>query len=122
MSKMKKTIKTLKTEFSGQGLKIEWVDYKLLKRYKDNPRINEAAVEPVMKSIKEFGFNNPLLTNLDYLICAGHTRLDAYERLRKENFKFDLEELNQGKLPIIRKNLTETQFKAFNIADNKTAN
>lgn len=77
--------------------------------YEDNPRINEPAIEPVVKSIEKFGFNNPILTDQNLRIVAGHTRLEAAKRLL---FK---------EVPVVRLELTEKQFKAYNIADNKTA-
>ena len=43
--------------------KVNIVDIKLdeLKPYENNPRNNEEAVEPVAKSIKEFGFKVPYI-------------------------------------------------------------
>jgi len=90
-------------------LKVEYIEIEKLKKYKDNPRVNENAIEPVVKSIKEFGFNNPILVDKDYRICAGHTRLEAAKRLELK------------KVPVVVLDITETQFKAYNIADNKTS-
>lgn len=48
-----------------------------LMAYENNPRVNDRAVEPVAKSIKEFGFKVPILLDKDNVIIAGHTRLKA---------------------------------------------
>ena len=42
-------------------LQIEYVKIKDIIPYKDNPRNNDKAVEIVEKSIKEFGFQNPVI-------------------------------------------------------------
>lgn len=61
------------------------VDIKLdeLKSYENNPRNNEEAVEPVAKSIKEFGFKVPIVIDKNNVIIAGHTRYKAAKDLIK---------------------------------------
>ncbi len=49
--------------------------------YKGNPRKNEAAVDKVAASIKEFGFRVPIIVDKDGVIIAGRTRLLAALRL-----------------------------------------
>ena len=90
-------------------LKIEYVEISKLKAYKNNPRINDNAIDAVSKSIKQFGFNSPILVDKDLNICAGHTRILAAKKLGLKT------------VPIIKLDLTETNFRGFNIADNKTA-
>ena len=81
-----------------------------LKPYANNPRDNESAVEPVAKSIKEFGFKVPIVATSDGEIINGHTRFKASKRLGLE------------KVPvIIADDLTEEQIKAFRLADNKVS-
>lgn len=76
--------------------------------YKNNPRINDEAVEYVKNSIKEFGFKVPIVIDKDNVIIAGHTRLKASL------------ELGLKELPcIIADDLSEEQIKAFRLADNK---
>ena len=80
-----------------------------LKPYANNPRDNESAVEPVAKSIKEFGFKVPIVATSDGEIINGHTRFKASKSLGLE------------KVPvIIADDLTDEQIKAFRLADNKT--
>lgn len=47
-------------------------------QYENNPRNNDAAVDKVAESIKEFGFKVPIIVDKDNIIIAGHTR---YKRL-----------------------------------------
>jgi len=90
-------------------MKVEELNISEIKPYKNNPRKNESAVEIVAKSIKEFGFQNPIILDKNNEIIAGHTRLLAAKKLKMD------------KLPIIRaENLTESQVKAFRIMDNKS--
>lgn len=78
--------------------------------YENNPRKNENAVEVVAKSIKEFGFKQPIIIDKDNVIVAGHTRLKAA-------MKLGLKEV-----PVIwADDLTEEQVKAFRIMDNKSS-
>lgn len=78
--------------------------------YENNPRNNDAAVDAVANSIKEFGFKVPIVITKDLVIIAGHTRLKASLKL------------GLATVPcIIADDLTEGQIKAFRLADNKTA-
>ena len=77
--------------------------------YENNPRNNDMAVDKVAESIKEFGFQSPIIVDRNNVIIAGHTRLKAAEKLGLK------------KVPVIvAKNLTEEQARAFRLADNKT--
>lgn len=79
-----------------------------LKEYENNPRVNDKAVEPVARSIKEFGFKVPIVVDADNVIIAGHTRLKAAKHLGLE------------KVPcIVANDLNEDQVRAFRLADNK---
>jgi ParB/RepB/Spo0J family partition protein len=62
---------------------VNIVDIKLeeLKPYENNPRNNEDAIEPVAKSIKEFGFKVPIVIDKNNIIIAGHTRYKAAKKL-----------------------------------------
>lgn len=79
-----------------------------IKPYEKNPRKNEDSVKFVANSIKEFGFNVPIVIDADNVIVAGHTRWKAAKQLGLE------------KVPCIKKDdLTPAQIKAFRLADNK---
>lgn len=91
-------------------MNIEEIPITDLHPYVNNPRKNDAAVEAVAESIREFGFKVPIVIDKDNIIIAGHTRLKAAERLGLES------------VPAIRADdLTPEQVKAFRLADNKTA-
>ena len=45
--------------------------------YDKNPRRNDAAVDKIAQSIKEFGFNQPIVVDKDNIIVVGHTRFKA---------------------------------------------
>ena len=78
--------------------------------YENNPRNNDAAVDAVANSIKEFGFKVPIVITKDLVIIAGHTRLKASLKLGLVSVPC-----------IVADDLTEGQIKAFRLADNKTA-
>ena len=78
--------------------------------YIRNPRKNDEAATKVAASIKEFGFKQPIVVDKNMIIVAGHTRLLAAQKLGLK------------KLPvIIADDLTESQIKAYRIADNRVA-
>lgn len=78
--------------------------------YKNNPRLNDEAVEYVKNSIKEFGFKVPVVIDKDNVIIAGHTRIKASKELGIKDIPC-----------IIADDLTEEQVKAFRLADNKVS-
>lgn len=91
-------------------LEIKYISINDIKPYKNNPRLNEDAIPYVMKSIREFGFKNPIILDKNNIIVAGHTRLESAKRL-------DMEEV-----PVIyADDLTEKQIKAFRLVDNKVS-
>lgn len=52
-----------------------------IRPYEKNPRKNDAAVEYVANSIKEFGFKVPIVIDKGGVIVAGHTRYKAARRI-----------------------------------------
>ena len=78
--------------------------------YVNNPRKNDAAVDAVASSIKNFGFKVPIIVDSEDEIVAGHTRLKAAKKLGLEEVPC-----------IIADDLTPEQIKAFRLADNKVA-
>jgi len=78
--------------------------------YARNPRINDAAVDGVAASIKEFGFINPIVVDADNVIVCGHTRYKAAQKLGLENVPC-----------ILVGDLTPEQIKAYRIMDNRTS-
>jgi ParB-like chromosome segregation protein Spo0J len=92
-------------------MKIEQRNVTALIPYAKNSRTHsDAQVAQIAASIKEFGWTNPILVDGDNGIIAGHGRLMAARKLGHE------------KVPVIElKGMTETQKKAYIIADNQLA-
>lgn len=78
--------------------------------YENNPRKNEKAVDIVAKSIKEFGFKQPIVIDKNKVIVAGHTRFLAAKKLGLEIVPV-----------VLADDLTPEQVKAYRIMDNKSA-
>lgn len=75
--------------------------------YDKNPRINNNAVKSLSESIKQFGFQQPLVLDKNKVIIVGHTRYKAAK------------ELGLTELPCqVADELTEEQVKAYRILDN----
>ena len=94
-----------------QNRKLEWRSISTLIPYARNSRTHsDEQIAQIAASIKEFGWTNPILVDGDNGIIAGHGRLSAARKLGHEE------------VPVIElKDLTETQRKAYIIADNKLA-
>ena len=92
-------------------MQIEQIQLATLIPYINNSRTHsDEQVAQIAASIKEFGFNNPILVDKDSGIIAGHGRLQAARKL------------GLTEVPCVRlEHLTETQRKAYIIADNRLA-
>lgn len=62
-------------------MNVEMIGVDKLIPYARNPRHNDAAVDAVAASIKEFGFRQPIVVDEDMVILVGHTRLKAAHKL-----------------------------------------
>jgi DNA modification methylase len=81
-----------------------------IKPYAGNPRDNDQAVDAVARSIRAFGFRQPIVVDAAGTIIAGHTRFKAALKLGLK------------KVPVhAAEDLTPVQIKAYRLADNKTA-
>ena len=92
-------------------MNIEKIDISVLIPYARNARTHsDEQIAQIAGSIKEFGFNNPVLIDKDNGVIAGHGRLAAARKLGLKE------------VPCIRlEHLTETQRKAYILADNRIA-
>jgi len=90
---------------------IEQVDIQKLIPYANNAKLHSPKqVAQIAASIREFGFNNPVLIDPQNGIIAGHGRVLAARKL-------DLEQI-----PCIRlTHLSDTQRRAYILADNRLA-
>lgn len=91
-------------------MNIEYVKTGSVKPYDKNPRRNDDSVEVVANSIKEFGFQQPIVVDKDMVVIAGHTRLKAAKKLKLKEVPV-----------IVADNLTDEQAKAYRLADNKVS-
>lgn len=91
-------------------MKIEIVNIESIQPYINNPRkLKDSAIDKVAKSIKEFGFRQPIVVDANRIIVVGHTRYRASKKLGLKE------------VPItIADNLTQEQINAYRIADNRT--
>ena len=87
-------------------MKIQEIEIDKIKPYKDNPRKN-LNVTKVAKSIKDFGFQQPIVVDKNMIIIVGHTRYEASKSL------------NLKTVPVIIADLTPLKAKAYRIADNR---
>jgi len=90
---------------------VEQIAIEKLIPYANNARTHsDKQVAQIAASIREFGFNNPVLIDKQSSIIAGHGRVLAARKLELDS------------IPCIRLNhLSSTQRRAYIIADNKIA-
>lgn len=89
-------------------LTLELRDIKDVLPYEKNAKKHpKKQVEQVAASIKEFGFNQPLVVDKNNVLIVGHGRLEAAKLLGLKE------------VPTITVDLTEEQAKSYRLADNK---
>jgi hypothetical protein len=89
-------------------MKIENLKVSELVPYEKNPRRNDTAVDSVAESIKQFGFQQPIVVDKNNVIVVGHTRYKSAQKLGLQT------------VPCVRADqLTKEQVKAYRILDNK---
>src|SRR6516164_3942385 len=81
-----------------------------IRPYENNPRLNDAGVDAVAASIREFGFRQPVVVDEAGVIIVGHTRYKAAVKLGLKE------------VPVhVALGLSPAQAKAYRLADNQTA-
>ena len=91
-------------------MQIELRPIDQIKPYPGNPRNNDDAVDAVAKSLREYGFRQPIVVDAEGVIIVGHTRYKAAAKL------------GLAQVPVhVATDLTPAQVKAYRIADNATA-
>lgn len=79
--------------------------------YWRNPRrISDEAVEAVMESIKQYGYQQPIVVDTERVIIMGHTRHAAIRRLGYDRVSV-----------LVARNLTAKQVKELRTIDNRTS-
>lgn len=90
-------------------MQVQEMKLTAIKPYENNPRKNDPAVEAVAASIKEFGWQQPIVVDSQMVIIAGHTRYKAAKKLKLKVVPV-----------LVAEGLTEEQVKAYRLADNKS--
>ena len=88
-------------------MKIEEIELDKIIPYENNPR-KKRDIEKVATSIKEFGWQQPIVVDKNNVIIVGHSRHGAAKLLEYKT------------VPVVVANITPEQAKAYRIADNKT--
>lgn len=93
-----------------QKMEIKETDISLLKPYPLNSKKHgKEQIDNVAESISQFGWQQPIVVDKDYVIIIGHCRFEAAKKLKLE------------KVPVLMAdNLSEEQVKKLRVIDNKT--
>ena len=105
----KQRTRNLENFSKGAAGEVEQVDINKLIPYARNAKQHsDSQVASIAGSLKQFGFNNPVLIDQDGGIIAGHGRVLAARKLELET------------VPCIRlEHLTENEKRAYILADNR---
>tara|TARA_R110000851_G_scaffold152894_1_gene294711 strand:+ start:522 stop:1052 length:531 start_codon:yes stop_codon:yes gene_type:complete len=87
-------------------MNIQQINIEDLIPYEKNPRKN-LNVDKVAQSIKEFGFQQPIVVDKNMVIIVGHTRFNASQKLGLKT------------VPVLITDISPEKAKAYRIADNR---
>lgn len=92
-------------------MNVETMNIKTVKPYERNAKKHpQDQVEKIANSLKEFGWQQPLVVDQNNVLVIGHGRLLAAKLL------------GMHEVPVVRvNNLTEAQIKALRLADNRVS-
>lgn len=79
-----------------------------IKRYHNNPRKNQSAVEAVAASIRKYGFLQPIVIDQAGIIVAGDTRYQAAQAIGLEAVPC-----------VVASDLTPEEVAAYRLVDNR---
>lgn len=80
-----------------------------IKPYPNNPRKNAKAIEPVVNSLEQYGWQQPIVVDRDHVIVVGHTRYQAAKKLGLTDAPV-----------VVARDLTEEQCRSYRIMDNRS--
>jgi len=90
-------------------VRIVEMDLDKITPYEKNPRlISDEAADAVARSIKDYGYNEPILVDRHGVIVVGHTRFLALKKLGWE------------KAAILISDRPDKELDAYRVVDNKT--
>jgi ParB-like chromosome segregation protein Spo0J len=88
---------------------VQWAIERLIPYARNARKIPQEAIDKVAASLKEFGWQQPIVVDTDGVVVAGHVRLLAAKQLGLE------------KVPVhVATDLTPGQIKAFRLMDNRS--
>lgn len=91
---------------------MEIKQYKItdIKPYDKNAKLHDKKqINNVAESIKQFGWQQPIVVDADGVIIVGHCRYEAAKKLKLKEVPC-----------VVAKNLTEEQVQKYRLLDNKT--
>lgn len=99
------------SKIDSDRLKVEYLSPHDLRSNLGNAKIHpKRQIDKIVKSIRRFGFVNPVLISDDMEVVAGHGRVEAAKHLRLEH------------VPVVRlSGLTTAERLAYTLADNRLA-
>ena len=90
-------------------MKLQKLKLADIEPYKNNPRVNDEAVDDVAESIRQCSYITPIIVDENHVIIAGHTRYKALMALGESEAEC-----------LVCDVLTEEQKKKYRFLDNKT--
>ena len=87
---------------------IIMVDINKIKPYPNNPRVNATDVGAVLRSIREYGYRQPIVVDKNYVVIIGHTRLQALKALAYKEIPV-----------VVEDSLSDEKVRQLRIIDNK---
>ena len=91
-------------------MEIKWCKIEDVKPYANNAKLhNKTQIANVAESIKQFGWQQPIVIDANGVIIVGHCRYSAAKKLRLKEVPC-----------VVADGLTEKQVKKYRLLDNKT--
>jgi DNA modification methylase len=91
-------------------MQITWMPIDQVRPYENNPRKNKNTIEKLTQSLKEYGWQQPIVVDTEHSIIVGHARFQAAIKL------------GINSVPVhVARDLTPAQVQAYRLADNRVA-
>lgn len=91
-------------------MEIKWCKIEDVKPYANNAKLHDKTqIANVAESIKQFGWQQPIVVDSDGVIIVGHCRYSAAKKLKLKEVPC-----------VVADGLTEEQVKKYRLLDNKT--
>src|SRR5258708_10825193 len=89
-------------------MQIIWMPINNIQPYEKNPRKNHRTVEKLMQSLKEYGWQQPIVVDTQNVIIVGHARWQAALKL------------GMTEVPVYcATELSEAHVRSYRLADNR---